>query len=88
MLAAGRSIEIAAHKQKRVAQSLGVEPAAAKSREEVVRRIGRDRKRCIALIDQPEAMNRLASQSSNSGCVGGLPCLPKSFAVGTMPCPK
>ena len=31
---------------------------------------------------------RSASQSSSSGCVGGVPCVPKSFSVSTRPRPK
>ena len=37
---------------------------------------------------QSPSMNSLASQSSNSGCVGCSPSLPKSFVLGTMPRPK
>ena len=37
--------------------------------------------RCIAFMLQPSAMNSAASQSSNSGCVGGLPRKPKSLGV-------
>src|SRR5262249_49118859 len=44
--------------------------------------------RCIALIDQPLSMNRLASQSSNSGCEGGWPFKPKLEGVDTSPLPK
>ena len=43
---------------------------------------------CSFLIDQPSAMNRLASQSSSSGCDGDSPWRPKSLAVRTRPCPK
>src|SRR5436309_2122790 len=45
-------------------------------------------RRCISLIFQPRATNSPASQSSNSGCVGGSPSLPNSLGVGTMPRPK
>ena len=45
-------------------------------------------KRCMALRLQARAMNSVASQSSNSGCVGGVPCRPKSFCVSTRPLPK
>ena len=33
-------------------------------------------------------MNSTANQSSSLGCVGGMPCEPKSFSVCTMPRPK
>ena len=33
-------------------------------------------------------MNSMASQSSSSGCDGGVPCVPKSFSVSTRPRPK
>ena len=33
-------------------------------------------------------MNSDASQSSSSGCDGGVPCVPKSFSVSTRPRPK
>src|SRR2546426_3228506 len=33
----------------------------------------------------PGFMNSKASQSSSSGCVGGEPCVPKSFAGSTIP---
>jgi hypothetical protein len=38
-------------------------------------------------IDQPSSMKCAASQSSNSGCVGGSP-RGQSPAVRTMPVPK
>ena len=37
---------------------------------------------------QPRFMNSTESQSSNSGCVGGSPILPKLSSVATMPRPK
>ncbi len=37
---------------------------------------------------QPEAMNSVASQSSNSGCDGGSPWSPKFSVVATSPRPK
>ena len=36
----------------------------------------------------PRATNSLASQSSSSGCDGGVPWVPKSFSVSTRPRPK
>ena len=39
-------------------------------------------------VSQPLSMNSIASQSSNSGCVGGSPCDPKSSLVNTMPRPN
>ena len=45
-------------------------------------------RRCIALIDQPEARKSAASQSSSSGWVGGVPRRPKSEGVGTIGLPK
>src|SRR5947207_15958619 len=33
-------------------------------------------------------INSQASQSSNSGWLGGVPCVPKSFSVSTRPRPK
>ena len=44
--------------------------------------------RSIAFTDQPCATNSLASQSSNSGWLGGRPRTPKSFGVVTKPRPK
>src|SRR5438093_11147146 len=43
---------------------------------------------CIGLNFHPRLTDSDASQSSNSGCVGGTPNLPKSFALATMPRPK
>ena len=37
---------------------------------------------------QPWSMSSTASQSSSSGCVGGVPLRPKSNTVGTIPLPK
>src|SRR6186997_2893867 len=37
---------------------------------------------------QPLFIKSNASQSSNSGCDGGSPCIPKSPEVYTMPLPK
>ena len=45
-------------------------------------------RRCIALIDQPEATKSAASHSSSSGWVGGVPRRPKSEGVGTIGLPK
>ena len=45
-------------------------------------------RRCIRLMDQPFAMNSLASQSSNSGCEGFSDMLPKSSGEETKPSPK
>ena len=42
----------------------------------------------VSSRDQPSAMNRFASQSSNSGCVGGADWLPRSSGVLTKPSPK
>src|SRR5687768_18326540 len=39
-------------------------------------------------IDHPRRTNSSASQSSSSGCVGGVPSFPKLFAVRTIPSPK
>ena len=44
--------------------------------------------RWIAFGCQPSAMNWLASQSSNSGCVGRSPRAPKSLGVATIPRPR
>ena len=44
--------------------------------------------RCMFLTDHPSSTNRAASQSSNSGWVGGVPNLPKLLGVRTMPSPK
>ena len=41
----------------------------------------------IGLTRQPLLTNSLASHSSNSGCVGGVPVSPKLSAVGTIPRP-
>ena len=38
--------------------------------------------------DQPSSMNRPASQSRSSGCVGGVPRRPKLSVVATIPRPK
>ena len=40
------------------------------------------------LTSQPLSRKSTASQSSNSGCVGNSPCMPKSSLVRTMPVPK
>ena len=37
---------------------------------------------------QPSRMKSEASQSSSSGWLGGLPCVPKSSDVRTSPCPN
>ena len=42
----------------------------------------------MALMLQPDWMNRFASQSSSSGWLGMAPCVPKSSAVFTRPVPK
>ena len=42
----------------------------------------------IPFTFQPDSRNSTASQSSNSGCDGGVPCDPKSSAVFTIPVPK
>ena len=39
------------------------------------------------LVRQPFWTNSAASQSSNSGCVGGSPDIPRFSEVGTMPTP-
>ena len=44
--------------------------------------------RWIALIDQPLCTKSFASQSSNSGCVGASPSLPKLSGERTKPSPK
>ena len=43
---------------------------------------------CIGFMRQPFAVNSLANQSSNSGCVGSSPVFPKLEGVRTMPSPK
>ena len=40
------------------------------------------------LVDQPSSISSQASESSSSGCVGGLPRTPKSLGVSTMPLPN
>jgi hypothetical protein len=40
------------------------------------------------LTSQPDSRNSTASQSSNSGCDGNSPVMPKSPAVRTSPTPK
>ena len=41
-----------------------------------------------AILFAVDPRNSCASQSSNSGCVGRSPCVPKSFSVSTRPRPK
>ena len=45
-------------------------------------------RRWIAFMSQSRSMNSTASQSSSSGCVGGLPLRPKLNTVGTSGLPK
>ena len=42
----------------------------------------------MAFTDHPLSMNWMANQSSNSGCVGGSPRVPKLEGVATIPLPK
>ncbi len=44
--------------------------------------------RCSAFSDQPSSTNRMASQSSSSGCEGVSPSLPKLSTERTSPRPK
>ena len=44
--------------------------------------------RCNCFRLQSSAIRRVASQSSNSGCVGGVPSLPKSLVLAAKPRPK
>ena len=45
-------------------------------------------RRWIAFWLQPRSMSSQASQSSSSGWLGGVPCVPKSLSVSTRPRPK
>jgi len=41
----------------------------------------------MCFMSQPLSMNSIASQSSNAGCVGGVPCEPKSSSGIASPRP-